>query len=94
MTCSSGELFEVDAGFHDMLVQMSGNNFFISAIEQQNRLRRLIEYSGYRDGARRRAWCREHLSVIDALLAGKRQRAAQLLEQHLKNAQRQLMKEH
>jgi DNA-binding GntR family transcriptional regulator len=92
MSCSSAELFEVDAGFHDMLARMSGNNFFISAIEQQNRLRRLIEYTGYRDGSRRREWCREHLAVIDALLAGQRQRAAELLEQHLKNAQRQLMK--
>jgi len=91
LTCSSAELFEVDAGFHEMLARMSGNSFFTAAIEQQNRLRRLIEYSGYRDGSRRREWCREHIEVIEALLADKRQRAAELLEQHLRNAQRQLL---
>ncbi len=89
---SSAKLFELDATFHAMLARMSRNSFFLSAIEQQNRLRRLIEYWGYRDGTRLRAWCQEHLSIIDALLEGERPRAATLLERHLKNARRQLIK--
>lgn len=89
---SSAELFELDATFHALLARMSRNAFFLSAIEQQNRLRRLIEYWGYRDRTRLRAWCREHLQIIDALLAGDRAKAAALLERHLGNARRQLLK--
>jgi DNA-binding GntR family transcriptional regulator len=87
---SGSLLFDVDSGFHELLARMSGNSFFLSTIQQHNRLRRLVEYSGYKDGARLRAWCREHLSIIDALLSGDRAVAVKRLERHLRNARRQL----
>lgn len=83
---SSREVFQTDASFHEMLGSFSGNSFVLSAIRQQNRLRRLLEYQSYPDANRVRAWCMEHISVIDALLDEDRHLAARHLTKHLENA--------
>ena len=38
------EIFETDAEFHELLAEASGNLFVLQAIQQQNRLRRLLEF--------------------------------------------------
>lgn len=79
--------FELDADFHETLVEASHNPFFVQAIETQNRLRRLGEYERYADQRRLVTWCREHLAILDALEHGDNQAAASLMAKHLTNAQ-------
>jgi DNA-binding GntR family transcriptional regulator len=85
----SQELFDLDADFHEMIARFSGNLFCLSAIHNQNQLRRLVEYSGYDDRRRIKAWIGEHLAVIEALSRNAREEAAGLLRRHLVKARRQ-----
>ena len=87
----SREVFHTDASFHEELARMSGNSFVLSALHQQNRLRRLIEYQGYRDVGRVHTWCREHVAITDALLRGANRKASARLTLHLTNAAEALM---
>jgi DNA-binding GntR family transcriptional regulator len=82
----SRELFHIDASFHELLAAMSGNTFVLATVHQHNRLRRLIEYQGYPNIRRVRAWIREHVAILDALGRGKLDDASQLLGAHLRNA--------
>jgi len=69
-----------------MLAAFTQNSFWIQAIQQQNRLRRLLEYRGYVSRDRVTEWCEEHLAIIEALSKNQRKRAASLLRQHLSHA--------
>ena len=80
------QLFDTDAQFHEMLAEFSGNPFFLQAMQQQNRMRRLLEFGGYVNRRRVRDWCREHLAILDAVAAGEGERAASLMESHLSQA--------
>lgn len=80
------EAFQTDASFHELLATFSRNSFVLNAIRQQNRLRRLLEYQSYLNAPRVRAWCIEHISVIDALIVDDRQLATKRLAEHLENA--------
>ena len=81
-------LFELDAEFHEAIASFTQNTFFIQAIQQQNRLRRLLEYGGYENRRRIRVSVREHLAILDALEVGKVGRASQLMMEHLDKAYR------
>lgn len=87
-TASGPHLFELDAEFHETIASFTQNSFFMQAMQQQNRLRRLLEYRGYENRRRVRIWVREHLAVLDALEARKFGRASQLLMEHLDKAYR------
>ena len=80
------QLFETDATFHEMLAEFSGNIFFLQAIQQQNRLRRLLEFGGYGNRRRVRDWCQEHLSIIEAVAEGDLEQAAKVMREHLSHA--------
>jgi DNA-binding GntR family transcriptional regulator len=80
------QLFDTDAQFHEMIAEFSGNIFFLQSIQQQNRLRRLLEFGGYTNRRRVKDWCREHVAILDAIASGQRERAAQLMTQHLQAA--------
>jgi DNA-binding GntR family transcriptional regulator len=80
------DVFDVDASFHELLAEFSGNEFLLEVIRQHNRLRRLIEYESYPNSKRVRAWSREHVAVIDAILEGNNRLASRRLAQHLRNA--------
>ncbi len=69
-----------------MLARFTQNSFWMHMIQQQSRLRRLLEYRGYADRKRVTEWCKEHLAIIDALSENQRKRAASLLRQHLIHA--------
>lgn len=77
------DMFEMNAQFHEMLAEFSGNRFILQAVRRQNMLRRLLEYRGFRDLGRIRASCEEHLAIIEALEQGDRTWASRLLERHL-----------
>jgi len=87
-TASGPHLFDLDAEFHETIASFTNNSFFIQAVQQQNRLRRLMEYRGYENRRRVRVWVREHLAIIDALKANKLGQASQLMTLHLEKAQR------
>jgi DNA-binding GntR family transcriptional regulator len=87
-TAQGPDLFQLDAEFHEMIASFTNNSFFVQAVQQQNRLRRLVEYRGYENRRRVRVWVGEHLAVIEALQAGDHRLAAQLMDQHLEKAHR------
>ena len=77
------DMFEMNAAFHEMLAEFSGNRFILQAVRRQNMLRRLLEYRGFRDVDRVRASCEEHLEIIEALEQSDRTWSSRLLERHL-----------
>ncbi|WP_226507439.1 GntR family transcriptional regulator [Pseudomonas sp. MWU16-30317] len=83
---SNALLFETDAQFHEMFAEFGGNTFVIQAIQQQNRLRKLLEFAGYANRRRVRAWCTEHLAIIDAVANGQYAEASALMRKHLTHA--------
>lgn len=87
-TASGPHLFDLDAEFHETIASFTRNSFFFQTIQQQNRLRRLLEYRGYANRPRVRDWVREHLAILDALEARKLGRAAELMTDHLSRAYR------
>lgn len=82
-TVPMAELFAADAEFHEAIGEACGNRFLAHAIRLQTRLRRLSEYENYNDRARLSDSCREHLTILDALEADDRPRAAALLRRHI-----------
>lgn len=83
---SNAQLFETDARFHEMFAEFGGNTFVIQAIQQQNRLRKLLEFAGYANRRRVRDWCAEHLAIIDAVASGRYADASELMRRHLTHA--------
>lgn len=82
------QVFETDANFHEMLAEYSGNVFMHQSMQQQNRLRRLLEFQGYVNRKRIREWCAEHIEIIDAILANDMAGAAERMRKHLGHAYR------
>lgn len=80
------ELFEMNAAFHEGLAAASGNRFFLMAMQQQNRMRRFINYEWGLGRERMVVSCSEHLEILDRLDAGDREVAAVLLQRHLDKA--------
>lgn len=79
-------LFEMNADFHEGLAAASGNRHFHSAVQQQNRLRRFINYDWSYGYDRVVTSCTEHLEILDRLERGERDIAAALLRKHLDRA--------
>ena len=80
------EIFETDAAFHELLAEASGNLFVLQAIQQQTRLRRLLEFGSYHNKRRVKEWCEEHVAIIDALRENKQEQAAEVMRKHLQYA--------
>ncbi|KEA52319.1 MULTISPECIES: GntR family transcriptional regulator [Mangrovibacter] len=80
------DIFETDASFHEMLAEASGNLFVLQAIQQQNRLRRLMEFGSYHNKRRVKEWCEEHVAILDAIRLNNREEAASLMTSHLQYA--------
>jgi DNA-binding GntR family transcriptional regulator len=79
------EAFEIGARFHEKIVACSGNSFFTEAVQQINRLRRLIEYNFKIDQPRINRY-RDHLAILELLESGNNQEASDLLRHHLNQA--------
>ena len=84
-TLKGSDWFEANARFHETVVSWSGNRFLVRAIQMQNSLRRMTEYTEFTEltetGLRRAA--RDHLGILRAIQAGDRKLAAALLTRHL-----------
>ena len=86
---SPAQLFDANTRLHETLDACSGNVFFRDSLKRINRLRRLMEYRTTvdRDAAAHR--CSEHKTLIELLLAGQRQAAADFIRLHLRDAARE-----
>ncbi len=80
---SNAALFEVNSSLHQAIIACSGNSFFIEGLKRVDVLRRLMEYRQSLDRRYAIARCREHLHLVDLLLAGRREEASGFLRQHL-----------
>lgn len=74
------------ADFHEAIMQMSHNPFFITALERVNRMRRLMEYRTRVDKDRVVAQSTQHLQILELLEAGEIVEASYLMRRHLSGA--------
>ena len=88
-TATPAALFDANSRLHETIAACSGNAFILEGLRRLDRLRRLMEYRKAvdRDQAERR--CREHLTLIDLLLGGQKEAAADFMRLHLRNAVRE-----
>lgn len=86
---SPAQLFDANARLHETIAGFSGNVFILESLKRINRLRRLMEYKKDvdREAAARR--CKEHKVLIDLLLSGQREAAADFIRLHLRDAARE-----
>lgn len=80
--------YDMNAEFHALLAAGSGNNFLLQAVQQQNRLRRLLIYNWSYPLERIVESCIEHMELLTAVEKGEMERAATLMRRHLQLAQR------
>lgn len=86
---SPAQLFDSNTRLHETIASFSGNVFIVESLKRINRLRRLMEYrkAVNREAAARR--CREHKTLIELLLSGQRDAAADFIRLHLRDAARE-----
>lgn len=86
---SAADIFNANTQLHEAIAECSGNVFFIDSLKRLNSLRRLMEYrkTFNREASARR--CREHLSLIELLLTGQQEAAADFIRLHLRDAARE-----
>lgn len=82
------ELFEMNAEFHEVIAAGARNRFFLQAVQQQNRLRRFVNYHWIYGPARAVRTCHEHLGVLEAIRSGDMGWASTLLRHHLETSGR------
>jgi DNA-binding GntR family transcriptional regulator len=80
---SDAKLFELNSGMHETIIECSQNSFFIDALKRIDRVRRLIDYRQMLDRESAIGRCREHVHLLDLLLADKRNEASEFMRQHL-----------
>lgn len=86
---SPAQLFDANTRLHETIASFSGNVFIVESLKRINRLRRLMEYKKAvnREAAARR--CKEHKVLIELLLNGQREAAADFIRLHLRDAARE-----
>ena len=80
--------FRVDAAFHETIAICGGNPFFLAGVVQHSRMRQLLEYRDAPDEGRTLVWLKEHLDILDAVVANDVREASDLMRTHLVNAMR------
>ena len=83
---SHAALFDSNSALHEAIMECSNNAFLIEGLRRVDRLRRLMEYKKALPRERALARCREHVQLIDLLLAGHNESAAAFLREHLRSA--------
>lgn len=72
--------------FHEELIKLSGNPFFLMALQRVNRMRRLMEYRAEVNCDRLVEQCTEHLEIPDLLEAGNNVEASYKMRKRLSGA--------
>jgi DNA-binding GntR family transcriptional regulator len=80
--------YDMNAEFHELLAAGSGNAFLLQAVQQQNRLRRLLIYRWTYPLERIVESCTEHLELLSAVEKGEMEWASTLMRRHLELASR------
>jgi DNA-binding GntR family transcriptional regulator len=86
---SAADIFDANTLLHETIAACSGNVFILDSLKRLNSLRRLMEYRKSFDRAAAARRCREHLDLIDLLLAGRQEAAADFIRLHLRDAARE-----
>ncbi|MBV6305489.1 GntR family transcriptional regulator [Candidimonas humi] len=86
---SPAQLFDANTRLHECIAAASGNVFILESLRRLNRLRRLMEYGKAVNRAAAAQRCKEHLTLIDLLLADQREAAADFMRLHLRDAARE-----
>jgi DNA-binding GntR family transcriptional regulator len=76
----------MNAEFHEVLARASGNRHMLSAIQQQNQLRRFLNYHWQYPVERVRESILQHLAILTALESSDQDLAAVLMRRHLASA--------
>jgi DNA-binding GntR family transcriptional regulator len=88
-SASPAQLFDANTRLHETIASFSGNVFLCDALKRVNSLRRLMEYDKAVDRSSAVRRCKEHLVLIDLLLSGQREAAADFMRLHLRDAARE-----
>lgn len=72
--------------FHEEIIKLSGNPFFLIALQRVNRMRRLMEYRAEINRERLVEQCTEHLEILDLLERGEVDEASRKMRHHLSGA--------
>lgn len=80
--------YDMNAEFHELMAAGSGNAFLLQAVQQQNRLRRLLIYRWPYPLERVIESCKEHLELLTAVEKGEMEWASTLMRRHLELAAR------
>lgn len=72
--------------FHEELIKMSGNPFFLISLQRVNRMRRLLEYRSAVDRDRLHVQCEDHLAILSLLERGETVEASYAMRRHLGGA--------
>lgn len=87
MDAAQGEsLLENGSLFHEEIIKLSGNPFFLMALQRVNRMRRLMEYRAEINRERLVEQCTEHLEILTLLESGNVVDASYRMRQHLSGA--------
>lgn len=82
------KLFELNSGMHEAIIECCQNSFFIDALKRLDRVRRLIDYRQMLARENARSRCIEHVELLDLVLAGRNQDAAEFMTRHLTDLSR------
>ncbi len=80
------QLLKNGALFHEEIIKLSRNPFFLIALQRVNRMRRLMEYRAEVNMERLIEQCTEHLEILSLLEKGEIVDASDLMRQHLGGA--------
>ena len=85
-TMSPERLLDNGADFHEQIMRMSGNVFFVGALHRANRMRRLMEYRAEITRERLIEQCGEHLELVRLLERGEVVEASYVMRRHVGGA--------
>jgi DNA-binding GntR family transcriptional regulator len=85
-TWPADRLQQAGVSFHEELMKMSGNPFFLQALVRANRVRRLGDYRAMIDRKRVYAETTEHLELLDLVLRGEVAEASYRMRHHVGQA--------
>ena len=79
----SDALYDHGVAFHELLVEASGNPFYLESIRRINRMRRLFNYQMMGDRARYPAQIQDHIRILDLVMEGRNPDSAEAMRAHL-----------
>lgn len=85
-TVLSQSLLENGSLFHEEIIKMTGNAFFLMALQRVSRMRRLTEYCAEINRERLVEQCTEHLEILSLLEAAEIVDASYHMRKHLSGA--------